>query len=93
VSAATNPVNLERARAEKTISGLDDEMLVFAMLGMLSRSNEDRTGAFLVGGQSEKIAIYTRVLFGEIASRWIPSDVLAPAAAEFFGEDEADDAS
>ena len=33
--------------------------------------------------------MYTRVLLGEIAARWIPDDVLMPAFAQFFGGDDA----
>jgi hypothetical protein len=85
----TDTADLELKRVHKKISSLDDEMLVFAMWGMLSDGGSTRS--FLVGGQTEQLALHTRVLLHEIACRWIPSDVLAPALVDFFKDFEEDD--
>jgi hypothetical protein len=84
---ATAVEDLEQRRADKRVRELDDETLVFAMLGMLAASYD---GAPMFGGQTKDGALYTRRLFTEVAERWIPADVFGLAFNELMGE--ADDA-
>jgi hypothetical protein len=79
-------LDLETERLTKTFSELDDETLVFCMLGMLQPS---MSGHPVTAGASETAAICTRVAFTEIASRWIPLEVCASAFKQIL-EDESD---
>jgi len=79
-STTEAPSVVDLAKAEKTIAGLEDARLVEMMLAFLSPfDHPDGDRAPLFGGQTEGGGLYTRTMFMEIASRWIPADVLGPA--------------
>ena len=72
-------LDLEGERLAKTCSEMDDETLLFCMLGTLQL--EDLSGT---------AGVCARTAFTEIASRWVP---LKPFAAAFLQlENGSDDA-
>ena len=81
-------LDLEVERLTKTCSEMGDETLVFVMLGLLQPSSG---GHHATAGASESAAKVARTAFMEIAQRWIPLDVVAPAFREILS-DEVDDA-
>lgn len=79
-------VDLDVLRSERAVEAMDDEDLVFVMLGLLSPG---LGGQPMAAGCSENAATVARCAFFGIASRWIPPDVFGRA---FSRCQEADDA-
>lgn len=77
---------LEVERDRRTIRAMDDETLVYVMLGL----NYEVKGA-PGWGKSDRARVMSRLVFSEIAERWIPPDVLG-AAFRQLGIGEVDDA-
>lgn len=76
----------EYERLSQTIEALDDETLVYTLLGLISEVKGAPGWGRSVGART-----CVRVAFGEIAARWIPEDVLEDAAKK-IGIGEPDDA-
>jgi hypothetical protein len=86
VTTQADVLDLEIERLTKACSEMDDETLVFVMLGLLQPNG---TGQQVTAGASEVTAKYARTAFIEIGSRWIPLDVFAPALNQLFEDDDA----
>jgi len=69
-------VDLSEARLQRAVEAMDDETLIWTMLGLQSPTE---WGAPMFGGQTEQGATATRTVFMEIAQRWIPLETFAPA--------------
>jgi hypothetical protein len=82
-------LDLEVERLTQRAAEMDDETLVFVMLGLLQPS---MSGHPVTAGASEVAGKLGRVAFMEIAQRWIPLDVAAAAYSEIMSQ-EVDDAS
>jgi hypothetical protein len=82
-------LDLKTERLAKAASNMDDETLVFVMLGILQPS---MSGHPVAAGASEKAGICARVVFTEIGSRWIPLDVFGAAMKQILDDEGADDA-
>lgn len=54
-------------------ASLSDEDLVFVFTGLLAASAD---GQPMFGGITKNGATYTRVVWGEIATRWVPTHAL-----------------
>jgi len=82
-----SPIDPDAERVAK----LDDETLVWLMLGMHSPAAAELGGGLMFGAQTETGARMTRWIFTEIAQRWIPSDVFGAALQRSVSdaEDEA----
>jgi hypothetical protein len=73
---------LTHARDAKHLATLDDATLVFTMLGLQGEPEDGR--------QLPATARYMRrMVFAEIADRWIPPQVTAAAFAQLFGDDDS----
>jgi hypothetical protein len=66
---------------ESTVSGLDDVELVYVMLGLLAPTEDEYGHAPMYGGRNENGAMTTRVVFAEIALRWLPPATFGEAFA------------
>jgi hypothetical protein len=85
--ATADVLDLEIERLNRTFAEMEDENLVFVMLGLLQPS---MSGHPVTAGASVKAAQCARVAFTEISQRWIPLDVFAPAFAQIVeGSDDA----
>jgi hypothetical protein len=73
----------ELVRMRETVAALDDETLVFVMLGLHSSIE---LGGPPFGSRDEYVRTMTRVVFREIAARWIPETVYWPAFERLAGE-------
>ena len=67
--------------------GLSDADLVEFLFGLLGEANDEPGW-----GLSPEARMCQRVLFGEIAARWIPPDVVVAALAQLLDEEMSDDA-
>jgi hypothetical protein len=82
-------LDLDVARMEKAVGSLSNSEVVQVMLGLHSPTE---WGSPMLGGATAKGATATRVVFTEIAMRWIPLEVYADAFAKTFIEEASDDA-
>lgn len=78
-------LDLEVGRLNNTFSELDDETLVFAMLGLLEPGI---AGRGIVAGASATAGIAARAAFMEIGGRWIPLDVFTAALSQTIQDDD-----
>jgi hypothetical protein len=79
--------DLETARMERQVASLDDATLLDVMLGLLQPTGPEHGDSPMFGGQTPLGAMTTRVAFMEIAQRWIPLDVAAPAFKRLLDDD------
>lgn len=84
----TTVYDLDAERLTKRCSEMDDETLVFCMLGLLQPSMSGPVAA----GASTKAATCARTAFMEISKRWIPLEVFAHASKSILEGEEGDDA-
>jgi hypothetical protein len=82
-------LDLHTERLMQAAAKMDDETLVFVMLGILQPS---MNGHPVAAGASEAAGKVARCTFTEIAARWIPPDVFGTAFQELEEGLEADNA-
>jgi hypothetical protein len=85
--ATADVLDLDIERLDRTFAEMEDETLVFVMLGLLQPS---MSGHPVTAGASVKAAQCARVAFTELAQRWIPLDVFGPAFKRLI--EDGDDA-
>jgi hypothetical protein len=72
--ATTAVDDLAYERDKRRIAALDDVALVYVMLGLQGEA-EGMPG----WGRTDEARVMSRIVFGEIARRWIPLDVFGEA--------------
>jgi hypothetical protein len=83
--ATADVLDLDIERLNRTFAEMEDETLVFVMLGLLQPS---MSGHAVTAGESVKAAQCARVAFTELAQRWIPLDVFAPSFKQLLEDDD-----
>jgi len=73
-------------RDQQRIAATDDATLVFMLLGLNAEAVDSPTW-----GCTPKARYLRRLVFLEIAQRWIPDQVMAEAVGMFLEEDEWQD--
>lgn len=84
-TAVVDDLTMERDR--RRIEAMDDETLVFCMIGLLGEAKGQPDW-----GRTSNARYLTRVVFNEISRRWVPPAVFG-AAFRNWDEDDDDDAT
>jgi hypothetical protein len=84
--ATTVVSDLAVRRMEQKMTALDDETLLFVMLGLLAEMPEEWQPT------TPMKRMTARVAFEEICRRWVPLDIFNAAINALMSEAEADDA-
>jgi hypothetical protein len=82
--ATTVVSDLEVRRMERKMAALDDETLLFVILGLLMEPQEGTRF-------TPKARMSARLAFFEVCTRWVPLETYGPAFHALMG-DEDDDA-
>ncbi len=78
-TGGSEPSSLEHDETSEHIATLDDTTLVWVMFALLSNSDETSSDWRPIAGATRNSAILTRIVFGEIAVRWLPAEVVGEA--------------
>ena len=73
----------EAERLERRLRGLNDDDLVFCLLGLLGSANDDEP---MVASRSNATARMARLAFAEVAERWLPTDVFLRGVDRLYEE-------
>ena len=87
MAATVEFTDLEIQSHRRGVREMDDVTLVFVMLGL----NAELEGA-PGWGKTPKARTFKRLVFTEIATRWIPPDVFGEAFRELGFDEDGDDA-
>jgi hypothetical protein len=68
-------VSQDYAGLVERVADFDDASLLWVMLSLLADDGSGR----LVGGSTRNASMAARIVFGEVARRWVPSEALEEA--------------